>query len=198
LGRTYESLNICIKRCACHINAHAPIEALQKLREQIDFNPEDICEIVVGGIEKLLTHHAIYQPKDLMMAQYSIPFCVALSVYCDPTDPASFDDAKLKDKKILAMMRKVRLKVDHEIEQKGWDRAARVTVRLGTKKHHALVVHFKGTPKNPMSNLEVTEKARKLVRPMLSENQLDRLVETIHNLEKVDDVSVIGDLFRAV
>jgi 2-methylcitrate dehydratase PrpD len=198
LGRTYESLNICIKRCACHINAHAPIEALQKLREQIDFNPEDIREIVVGGIEKLLTHHAIYQPKDLMMAQYSIPFCVALSVYCDPTDPASFDDAKLKDKKILAMMRKVRLKVDHEIEQKGWDRAARVTVRLGTKKHHALVVHFKGTPKNPMSNLEVTEKARKLVRPMLSENQLDRLVETIHNLEKVDDVSVIGDLFRAV
>jgi len=196
LGRTYESLNICIKRCACHINAHAPIEALQKLREQVGFNPEDIREIVVGGIEKLLTHHAIYQPKDLMMAQYSIPFCVALSVYCDPTDPASFDDAKLKDKKILAMMRKVRLKVDHEIEQKGWDRAARVTVGLGTKKHHALVIHFKGTPKNPMSDLEVAEKARKLVRSMLSENQLGRLVETIHNLEKVDDASKIGEILR--
>ena len=196
LGRTYESLNICIKRCACHINAHAPIEALQKLREEIRFEPQDIREIVVGGIEKLLTHHAIYQPKDLMMAQYSIPFCVALSVYCDPTDPESFDDAKLRDNKILAMMRRVRLKIDHEIEQKGWDRAARVTVRLGTKKHHALVVHFKGTPKNPMSNLEVTEKARKLVRPMLSENQLDRLVETIHNLEKVDDASNIGEILR--
>ena len=196
LGRTYESLNICIKRCACHINAHAPIEALQKLREQVDFNPEDISGIVVGGIEKLLTHHAIYQPKDLMMAQYSIPFCVALSVYCDPTDPASFDDAKLKDKKILALMRKVRLKVDHEIEQKGWDRAARVMVGLGTKKHHALVIHFKGTPKNPMSDLEVAEKARKLVRPMLSENQLGRLVETIHSLEKVDDASKIGEFLR--
>ena len=150
----------------------------------------------VAGIEKLVTHHAIYQPKDLMMAQYSIPFCVALSVYRDPTDPASFDDAKLKDKKILAMMRKVRLKVDHEIEQRGWDRAARVTVRLGTKKHHALVVHFKGTPKNPMSDLEVAEKARKLVRPMLSENQLGRLVETIHNLEKIDDASKIGEILR--
>jgi 2-methylcitrate dehydratase PrpD len=196
LGRTYESLNICIKRCACHINAHAPIEALQKLREEIRFEPEDIREIVVGGIEKLLTHHAIYQPKDLMMAQYSIPFCVALSVYCDPTDPASFEDGKLKDKRILALMRKVHLKVDHEIEQKGWDRAARVTVRLGTKKHHALVVHFKGTPKNPMSDLEVAEKARKLVRPMLSENQLGRLVETIHNLEKVDDASKIGEILR--
>ncbi len=29
LGREFESMNIGIKRCACHINAHAPIEALQ-------------------------------------------------------------------------------------------------------------------------------------------------------------------------
>jgi 2-methylcitrate dehydratase PrpD len=197
LGRSFESLNICIKRCACHINAHAPIEALQELHERIDFDPEDIREIVVGGIEKLVTHHAIYQPKDLMMAQYSIPFCVALSVYSDPTDPESFDEKKLKDKKILAMMRKVRLKVDHEIEQKGWDRAARVTIDLGKKQRHsALIVHFKGTPRNPMSQLEVQDKARKLTRAILPERQLERLVETVENLEKIDDVSRIGRLLR--
>ena len=198
LGQTFESLNICIKRCACHINAHAPIEALEKLREQIDYTPEDVREIVVGGIEKLVTHHAIYQPKDLMMAQYSIPFCVALSIYFDPTDPESFDDQKLKDKKILAMMRKVRLKVDHEIEQKGWDRAARVTIDLGKKQRHsALIVHFKGTPRNPMSQLEVRDKARKLTRAILPERQLERLVETVENLEKIDDVSHIGRLVKS-
>ena len=38
-------------------------------------------------------------------------------------------EKKLKDKKILAMMRKVRLKVDHEIEQKGWDRAGAIDRR---------------------------------------------------------------------
>jgi 2-methylcitrate dehydratase PrpD len=198
LGREFESLNICIKRCACHINAHAPIEALQKLREEVRFEPQDIREIVVGGIEKLVTHHAIYQPNDLMMAQYSIPFCVALSVYYDPTDPECFDEKKLKDKKLLAMMRKVHLKVDHEIERRRWDRAARVTVDLGKKRHASnLVIHFKGTPKNPMSDLEVAEKARKLVRPMLSDSRLARLVETIHGLEKVDDVSKIGEFLRA-
>jgi 2-methylcitrate dehydratase PrpD len=197
LGRSFESLNICIKRCACHINAHAPIEALEKLREQIDYTPEDVREIVVGGIEKLVTHHAIYQPKDLMMAQYSIPFCVALSMYFDPTDPGSFDEKRLKDKKILAMMRKVRLKVDHEIEQKGWDRAARVTIDLGKKQSDsALIVHFKGTPRNPMSQLEVQDKARKLTRAILPERQLERLVETVENLEKIDDVSRIGRLLR--
>ena len=198
LGQAFETLNICIKRCACHINAHAPIEALQKLREQIDFNSEDIREIVVDGIEKLITHHAIYQPKDLMMAQYSIPFCVALSIYFDPTDPESFDEKKLKDKKILAMMRKVRLKVDHEIEQKGWDRAARVTIGLGNKQRHStLVVHFKGTPRNPMSRLEVEDKARKLTRAILPARQLERLVQAVDDLEKIDEVSRIGQFLQS-
>jgi 2-methylcitrate dehydratase PrpD len=198
LGQVFESLNIGIKRCACHINGHAPIEAVQQIRAEIDFDPEDIREIVVGGIEKLVTHHAIYQPKDLMMAQYSIPFCIALSVYYDPTDPDSFDEQKLKNKEILAMMRKVRLKVDHEIEQKGWDRAARVTIDLGKKQRHsALVIHFKGTPKNPLSQLEVQDKARKLTRGILPEGQLERLVETVDNLENIDDVSCIGQLLRS-
>ena len=198
LGQTFESLNICIKRCACHINAHAPIEALEQLRRQEQFNPQDIREIIVGGIEKLVTHHAIYQPKDLMMAQYSIPFCVALSMYFDATDPESFDEKKLKDKNILAMMRKVRLKVDHEIEEKGWDRAARVSVVLANKQRpSALIIHFKGTPKNPMSHSEVEEKARKLTRGILPERQLKELVEAVNTLEKIDDVSDMGRLVKS-
>ncbi len=197
LGTKFESLNICIKRCACHINAHAPIEALQNLRGKIGFAPGDIQEIVVGGIEKLVTHHANYQPKDLMMAQYSIPFCVALSLYFDPTDPESFDESKLTDKKILAMMRKIRLETDSEIEQKGWDRAARVTIGLANKQRHSsLVIHFKGTPRNPLSHSEVEDKARKLTHRLLSERQLDGLVEAVDQLEKIDDVSRIGDLLR--
>jgi 2-methylcitrate dehydratase PrpD len=197
LGEKFETLNICIKRCACHINAHAPIEALQKLREQIRFEPQDIREIVVGGIEKLVTHHAIYHPQDLMMAQYSIPFCVALSLYFDPTDPDSFDEKKLKDKNILAMMRKIRLNADPEIEEKDWDRAARVTVDLKSKQRHSiLVVRFKGTPQNPLSHLEVEDKARKLTRAILSERQLERLFEAVQRLEKIADVSRIGNLMR--
>jgi 2-methylcitrate dehydratase PrpD len=198
LGREYESINICIKRCACHINAHAPIEALEQLRGEFHFAQQDIRAITVGGIEKLVTHHAIYQPKDLMMAQYSIPFCVALSLYFDPTDPESFDDKKLKDKRIRAMMRKVRLEVDHEIEAKGWDRAARVTVTLANKQRHStLVIHFKGTPGNPMSPAEVEGKARKLTRALLPARKLERLVEAVNHLEKIGDVSSIGALLRS-
>jgi 2-methylcitrate dehydratase PrpD len=190
LGREFESLNICIKRYACHINAHAPIEGLEKLSQQNGFDARDVREIAVGGIEKLVTHHAIYQPKDLMAAQYSIPFCVALSLYYDPKDPESFTEKRISDEKIRATMRKVRLRVDPEIEEKGWDRAARVTLSLKDgSRPSVLVVHFKGTPHNPMSPSELEEKARNLTRHILSEKKLERLIETVQNVEKLDDIT---------
>jgi len=132
-----------------------------------------------------------------MMAQYSIPFCVALSVYHDPTDPDVFEENKLRDKRILSMMRKVRLKVDEEIETKKWDRAARVTIRLSNGQQHSkLVIHFKGTPKNPMSRSEVEEKARKLTRRILPERQLEQAVEAVVSLDKLDDVSRLARFFQ--
>jgi 2-methylcitrate dehydratase PrpD len=190
-------MNICIKRCACHINAHAPIEALQQLREQFNFRPGDVREIRVGGIEKLVTHHAIYRPTDLMMAQYSIPFCIALTLYADPSDPESFNQTQLKNKNILRLMRKVHLQLDREIERRGWDRAARVTVVLNNQERHsALVIHFKGTPDNPFSRSEVENKARKLTAGLLPPRRLARLVETVDHLDKVNDVSQLGALLK--
>jgi 2-methylcitrate dehydratase PrpD len=199
LGQEFESLNICIKRYACHINAHAPIEALEKLSQQNGFDPREVREIVVSGIEKLVTHHAIYQPKDLMAAQYSIPFCVALSLYYDPKDPESFAEKRISDAQILSTMRKVRLRVDPEVEKRGWDRAARVTLSLKDGRcPSALVVHFKGTPHNPMSQTELEEKAKNLTRRMLSERKLEQLIEVVQSVEKLDDTSKLGWLLRNV
>ena len=198
LGRDFETLNICLKRYACHINAHAPIQAIQELRETHRFSPADVQEIVVAGIEKLVTHHEIYQPKDLMMAQYSIPFCVALSLYYDPRDPDSFAEKSTRDKRILSLTRLVRLKVDPEIEKKGWDRAARVTVRLKNGgRHTALVVHFRGTPQNPLSPAELEDKARRLTQRLLSSKRLERLIEGVSRLEKLNDVSALSPLLRS-
>ena len=195
LGRDFEALNICIKRYPCHINAHAPIEGLQKLKEQHGFTPADVKEIVVAGVEKLVTHHRIYQPKDLMMAQYSVPFCVALSLYYDLRDPESFDEERIGDKRILAMARLVRLKVDAEIEKKGWDRAARVTVRLKNgRRHTALVIHFRGTRQNPLTPSELEDKARRLTRSLLTSQRLEQLMDAVNRLEELTDISSLSPL----
>lgn len=197
LGRDFESMNIAIKRYACHINAHAPIEGLAKLRADYQFGAADIQEITVGGIEKLVTHHAIYAPTDLMTAQYSIPFCVALSLYDDPMDPGSFDEKRVRDKKILALTRRVKLKIDDEIEQRHWDRAARVTVQLRDgRRFTALIIHFRGAPKNPLGHAELVDKAKRLTKSVLAPKTFDRLVESVFTLEKLKKISPLSSLLR--
>jgi 2-methylcitrate dehydratase PrpD len=70
-------------------------------------------------------------------------------------------------------------------------------VELGNKRRHSkLVIHFKGTPLNPMTGAEVEDKARKLSRGILSERRLERLVDSMANLEKIADVSTISELLR--
>jgi 2-methylcitrate dehydratase PrpD len=59
-----------------------------------------------------------------------------------------------------------------------------------------LVIHFKGTPRNPLNQLDVEAKARKLNRAILSEPQLEHLVAAVKNLEKIDNVVSIGALLR--
>ena len=197
LGQDYETLNLCIKRYACHINAHAPIEALQRLLEQNRFSAADVKKIVVAGMERLISHHAIYEPADLMAAQYSVPFCLALSLYHDPRDPGSFNDRRVRDKKILDLARRIELREDSEIVEKHWDRAARVSVELRDgRTASVLVVHFRGTPQNFLSAEEIADKARRLTASVGKEKTLERLIETVDRLEKVKDVSVLSSLLK--
>jgi len=198
LGQEFETLNICIKRFACHINAHAPIEALQILKHTHGFAPTQIEKITVAGIEKLVTHHNLLSPSDLMTAQYSIPFCVALSLFYDPSDPESFSDKKLRNNRILSLTRLVELKIDEEIEKKGWDRAARVTVTLRDGRTYSeLVINFKGTPQNPLTHRELESKAEKLTRPLLSRQKLAKLSDAVNQLEKLSDVSVLARILQS-
>ena len=51
------------------------------------FAGDDIAEIAIEASEKVVSHHQRADPADIMLAQYSVPFCVALSAYHDPLDP---------------------------------------------------------------------------------------------------------------
>ena len=71
------------------------------------------------------------------------------------------------------------LRVDPEIEKKGWDRAARVTLSLRNgKRPSVLVIHFKGTPQNPAAWLMTTARNKaidQIRRRTLAEARQDEI-----------------------
>jgi hypothetical protein len=65
--------------------------------------------ITVTGTERMVERHSIPDTADLMLAQYSMPFCVALALHREACDPESFGETALRDPQIRALCRRVRL-----------------------------------------------------------------------------------------
>jgi 2-methylcitrate dehydratase PrpD len=187
-GETYLTRTIMLKRFACHITAHTPVEAMLDLRQSGGFSGSDVSAVTVTGNRRIATVNNIPKPKDVLLAQYSVPFSVALSLYRDPRDPRSFDETAVHDPDILAMASLIKMQTDERPRERN-DLASSVTVTL--KDGRVLtreVTEFKGTPARPLDEAELREKFMLLTRHIDNEKMAgiyDRLrqIETEKTLD---------------
>jgi 2-methylcitrate dehydratase PrpD len=190
LGEHYATLNLCLKRFPCHMTAHTAVQAVLELREAHGFSGDAVDRVTVDGNERMATINNIADPADIMMAQYSIPFCVALALFRDPRDPASFDDTALRDAAIRSMCSRVTVRAaDPPTKVAG---ASIVTIQLKDGRSFAREVEeFNGTPSRPLSRDELREKFTTLVRPRYGADGA-ALFERLQNLENEPAVDWIG------
>jgi 2-methylcitrate dehydratase PrpD len=112
LGSDFVTMSAVLKRYPCHATAHAPVRAVRDLQAAHKFAGGDVAAITVTATRRMIERHNILEPPDLMLAQYSIPFCVALALFREARDPGSYDETALADPQIRALTRKVKLVLD--------------------------------------------------------------------------------------
>jgi 2-methylcitrate dehydratase PrpD len=130
----------------------------------------------------MATVNNIPAPSDLMMAQYSLPFCVALAHHRDPRDPASFSMKSFNDPAIRSLATRVTITVADEARH-GHTIASTVTVTLNDGR--ALTRHvesFKGTPEQPLDRAEMRDKFLLLTKAC-DPKAMARLFDRLQNLE---------------
>jgi 2-methylcitrate dehydratase PrpD len=151
LGETWETMTLSLKRFACHITAHLPIQIVLDLRAAHGFIPDQIEAITVHGNARMAGRNNIAEPADLMMAQYSIPFCVALGLLRDPLDPASFTDAAVADPAIRDLCRRVSVVTSGE--------PVAVEIRLrDSQRYRASADTYPGMPSQPLTEADMKAK----------------------------------------
>jgi 2-methylcitrate dehydratase PrpD len=191
LGTEYLTQTISMKRYACHMTAQNSIEAVQDLRAEHKFSAADVASIAIAGDDRMATRNNIPAPEDMMMAQYSLPFSVALSLYRDAADPRSYDDAVVHDRAILDLA--ARIKPVKAANQSRQDQTATVTVRLKNGREVSRrVTNFKGTPERPLDPAELKEKFMLLTRH-LERSRMEATFERLQHIERektLDWVSV--------
>src|ERR1700681_3471743 len=63
-GTTYFTLDIMLKRYACHITAHNPVEAVLDLRDEHKFTAADVASINIAGNERMVKTNNIPAPGE--------------------------------------------------------------------------------------------------------------------------------------
>jgi 2-methylcitrate dehydratase PrpD len=191
LGETWATQTIMMKRYACHITAHTPVEATLALKEEHKFGAEDIAGIAIEGTERAVRVNNIPQPKDLLLAQYSIPFCVALAMYRNPVDPRSFDESAVRSPEIMDLAARVKMSVlpppDNRSDMTSLVSIALKDGRTVSRRSSA----FMGTPERPLGQPELREKFLLLTRPF-GETAMARVFSRLQKLETEASLEWIG------
>jgi 2-methylcitrate dehydratase PrpD len=184
LGSVWHVMKTKIKRYACHATAQVPVTLALDLKERHKITGDDVAAINVAGSEKVVTQHAINEPRDITMMQYSVPFSVAVALFRDPLDPRTFSEATLADSKICALARTAQVELLKSAP--GYSSSAcRVILKLKNGKALTAEGHdFKGTPTMPLTRAELLEKFLKLTSDR-DRAKAERLFSQLAEAEKL-------------
>jgi 2-methylcitrate dehydratase PrpD len=190
LGNEFMTLNLCLKRFPVHMTAQTAVQAILELQAEYGFNAEQVDRVIVAGNQRMATINNIPEPADIMMAQYSIPFCVALALFRDPRDPASFAATALSDRDIRAMCQRVAVVVaDPPTKVAG---ASIVTVLLKDGRRVTREVEeFDGMPARPLGRAALRDKFTMLMGAA-NASRAAEIFERLQNLQDEPDVRWLG------
>jgi 2-methylcitrate dehydratase PrpD len=192
LGESYATRSIMLKRFPCHITAHTSVQAILDLRAEHGYTASEVAAIHIAGNDKMAGVNNIRAPADLMMAQYAIPFCVALAHVRDPRDPRAFDETALHDPEIRALAERVSITIG---ENRPTPLAAVVTVSLRDGRVLTRsVADFKGTPQSPLDQQELRDKFL-LLTGHCGTTEMGQLFDRLCHLEReptLDWIAVPG------
>jgi 2-methylcitrate dehydratase PrpD len=180
---TFCMREISMKHFATHGSTQAPLKSLLELFDRHTMTSAEISSVTVVASRESVENHDGRAPKDLMQAQYSIPFCIALACMRDIRDPRSMREDALADPGILQMLSRVNVEIG-DFDEK---RTCLVRVRHVNRETYETFSRDDAASWRPASDAEVTAKYGVLMRDVPADRSAP-LLTRLQRLEAEDDV----------
>ena len=204
LGEIWHLLDNGLKPYSCCHLIHAAFDALDNIRDETPLRPEDVNAVrVATNSEPILSHiGSIMEPDDILGAQFSLPFSVAMRLHNGNRGVQGgngfwdYTDVDFKDAELLETARKVSVFVaEDDSEWSSVDKGAGVEVETADGRVLKETVTFsKGLPENPMTQAEVEEKFCYLVDPVMPKGVPQAIIDAVNEVEAVKDINEIVKL----
>lgn len=204
LGKTFEVNNAITKfypACSCNL---APIEATLKIISKYHVRPKDIksinvktTEVCIGLVGEPIEEKR--NPKTLLEAQMSLPYCVAVAIVDQTFTLKQIQEERIRDPQVRNLARRISVVSDSSFDISVHPRPQPTIVKLETNdgKIYMERVDFpKGNSRNPLSENELIGKLETCAMGLLGKEKVARIAEFILELEKASDLSPLMKLLR--
>lgn len=202
LGTTWHMLDNGLKPYSCCHLIHFAFDALDVLRDRRAFEPDEVKEIrIATNSEAILSHiGSITEPDDILGAQFSMPFSVAMRLHHGGRRLEGgngfwdYVDVDLEDPTLLETARKIKVVVAGD--QDKWahvDEGGIVEVELTDGTVLETVYPYSwGLPENPMSLAEVEQKFRYVTGPVMTGEKQAEVIEALRDIENIATASEVA------
>jgi 2-methylcitrate dehydratase PrpD len=197
LGKEYRIMLVGNKPYCCCAGQHTVIDATTKIKQDHAVKADDVAEIIVTQRSReALNVGNIIEPKDIISAQFSARFGVALRLIKGANGFQDYNETNLKDPEILNLAKKIKYVADDKNERFTTDGGpAIVTVKLKNGASYTEQVNYaKGTVQNPMTAAELEGKFRALVSNSIPSETADEILRTVRGLEELDSINRLASL----
>jgi 2-methylcitrate dehydratase PrpD len=193
-----ELLRTSIKPHACCRYMQGPIDVALALRATHDLRPERVARVEVGMLGAALAivcepAAAKQRPQNVVDAQFSLPFGIAVALARGVASPDEFTPATLGDPAVTALMDRVVAVHDPALDAqypRAWPAWVRVTGTDG-RTVDGRITHPLGDPENFPSADALATKLRTLAARALDPAAIDRLVHTLNTFPAAPDARTL-------
>ncbi len=193
LGDSFKILECSMKAFPTEALTHTHISATLQLVREHDIQPEQVEEVVITTIARatdILFDPHKYEPTGRETADHSLPFCIARAILDRQITTRTFDDGKIADPQLKAIIHKIKGEASEQFEQLfPAKQPSRVTIRTTDGQEHTVYLEYpKGDPREPMTEEDQDNKFRALTDPYLSDESRQQIKETIFTCDTLSGV----------
>lgn len=191
-GEEFLFLEMGYKPMTSAFPAHAPLEAIGALKDEVGLTPEMIEKITIGTSVHSRDHVGIIRdPRDITDAHYSVAYSAAVRFYRGGNGFFDYRQEDLSDPRYKALQDKVEVVIDSIAEEEKRrlnSRGAIVTIlTTDGRRLEKRIQYSKGHPMNPLTDEELEKKFHDTVSPRLGEKRASELHDRVANVERIDN-----------
>jgi 2-methylcitrate dehydratase len=186
----------CIKSIIADFSSHGHLTATLSLVREHNIKPEDVAAIHITTSKRCAEHtgdSVKKYPRNKETADHSSYYLTAIAIIDRQIGPDQFTSEKYNDPRVRNLIDKVILKGDPSLDKARPAGISEIITKDG--QNYSLRVDYpRGHARDPMTDDEIVDKFKTMASRYMDKEHMDRLINTVFELDKLDDIGKLAEL----